>query len=371
MLYSYDSMKKNFIDLSKEGNLEKLKEIYAESPEIYSYIRNHDNFDSPFLYACKNGKINVAKWFFKIMPNINVSAIDDWAFRESCKNGHKHVCEWLLEINPDINISKNNDIIFRETCEAGQTEMAKWLFKIKPNIDISTWNEYAFLAACSNGHLETIKWLLEIKPDINISASDNYGNNAAFRVACKYDYIKIAKWLLEVKPGLDVSVRDFDDGFDENDENDDDEYGIESPFRLACYYGNINIVKWLLKIKPDINITAVNNFAFIKSCENNEIEVAQFLQSLKPEKYYLETSDNKIINYFVNKIVIKNTYPFGERYDIEICPICYQNQSDIITNCKHQYCNKCIQKLSSRFEEINEIKCPLCRKTNLDFYKLK
>ena len=44
---------------------------------------------------------------------------------------------------------------------------------------------------------------------------------------------------------------------------------------------------------------------------------------------------------------------------IEECPICYGNDSNIITNCKHQFCNGCIIILHKR---DSDMKCPICRR---------
>ena len=50
------------------------------------------------------------------------------------------------------------------------------MFGIKPTIDVSANNEYAFKNACENGHLEVVKWLLSIKPDINIEEETFYNS---------------------------------------------------------------------------------------------------------------------------------------------------------------------------------------------------
>jgi hypothetical protein len=54
------------------------------------------NFDKVFLYACKNGHLNIAKHMLQIKPTIDISD----AFRWACKNGHLDVAQWLLQINP-------------------------------------------------------------------------------------------------------------------------------------------------------------------------------------------------------------------------------------------------------------------------------
>jgi hypothetical protein len=47
-------------------------------------------------------------------------------------------------------------------------ETFKWLLSVKPSINISADEEYVFRDACENGHLETAKFLLSVNPSINI-----------------------------------------------------------------------------------------------------------------------------------------------------------------------------------------------------------
>ena len=90
------------------------------------------------------------------------------------------MAQWLLSIRPTINVSALNDYAFRVTCINQDVEMAKWLYSIKPDIDI----EEAFVTICEeiNGNLEFAQWLLSVKPDIDISAQ----NNRAFVESCKH-----------------------------------------------------------------------------------------------------------------------------------------------------------------------------------------
>jgi len=75
-----------------------------------------------------------------------------------------------MNIGIDINYSK----LLWVMCKNGYIDDAKKLYKIKPDIDISADDEYAFIGSCENGHLDVAKWLYEIKPDIDISADDEY-----------------------------------------------------------------------------------------------------------------------------------------------------------------------------------------------------
>ncbi len=52
------------------------------------------------------------------------------------------------------------------------------------------------------------------------------------------------------------------------------------------------------------------------------------------------------------------------------CSICLTNQSDIITDCKHQYCKSC---LDTWMNEKNKDSCPYCRNSisSINIFKMK
>lgn len=51
-------------------------------------------------------------------------------------------------------------------------EIQSFYEKYKQYIDISALNEEAFRYACGNGHLKVVLWLYKIKPTINIYADN-------------------------------------------------------------------------------------------------------------------------------------------------------------------------------------------------------
>ena len=206
-------------------------------------------------------------------------------FIDICRSGKLEEAKKLLEDNPSIYISAQNEEAFRDACWNGHLEVAKWLLNAKPTIDISAENEYAFRNACADGHLEVAKWLLEVKPTIDIFAE----NDDAFRRACEIDFhkklvntnisyhrsqnsnqsvmLKLEKRLLEFKVTTNMSDEDYEE------------------FRMSC--------------KPDKKL-------FIRDYELDKLEVAKWLQSLYPEKYYVKSIYNKVVSYKIIKKQGKN-----------------------------------------------------------------
>ena len=118
-----------------------------------------------FINACANGHLEVAKSLVdNFSSTLNVSAQDDYAFRDACLNGHFEVAKWLVHINPSVNVSACDNYAFRYACLNGHLKVAKWLIAIKPSIDISAVNNHAFKMVCICGRLEVAKWLVQIRP---------------------------------------------------------------------------------------------------------------------------------------------------------------------------------------------------------------
>ena len=132
----------------------------------------------------------------------------------------------------------------------------------------------------------------------------------------------------------------------------------EFAFRRSCTNGHLELAKWLLTIKPTIDISANDESAFRESCEDGHLEVCKWLLSLNPDRYELTIIGDRIVNWNIKRI-----YPFQQLLEgkvIEECPICYDQQSDLLTNCGHMFCQSCINQYQNST-------CPCCRHNNVTF----
>lgn len=63
---------------------------------MVSMVEVNDHFDL-FIYACRHGRLNIAKWIVNNITDVNVSARNNDAFSSALHERHFHICRWLYE----------------------------------------------------------------------------------------------------------------------------------------------------------------------------------------------------------------------------------------------------------------------------------
>jgi ankyrin repeat protein len=314
---------KLFRSVCSDKTIKAAKWLYTISPS--TDISCFDEY--LFRKACGDGQLRTAQWLLQIKPDIDVSA-KNGALCSACSNGHLNVVKWLCETNPDINISIDNESPFVNALIEGHLSVAKWLFKFKPSINVPACIDIAFSFACENGHLKVAKWLCGILPDIDISDDNEY----AFVWSCSSGHVKLAKWLLQIKPTINVSINN------------------NQAFNQACEYGYADVVELLLQMIPNIDVKT----QFVKACERKYVDLAKCLSNYRPNDCILSLDEYgmKIISYHINCLpIIKPNIK-----QIESCSICYEVTANVVTNCSHQFCQRCL----STWHTKNKT-CPCCR----------
>ncbi len=183
------------IDINDEDeDEEEDEEEEEEEEEDEESEHNLNNFES----SCVNGKLDVAKWLYSILPYETLIKDNEYLFETVCANGHLEVAQWLLTIFFDYDTSTNDYNAFKNACEHGHKEVAEWLLSLNPDMDLHAKDEIYFCIACECGQLNIAKWLLSIRPDINIRGFDDY----SFKRACENNHLKMVEWLVTLKPEL-------------------------------------------------------------------------------------------------------------------------------------------------------------------------
>lgn len=136
-------------------------------------------------------------------------------------------------------------------------------------------NSQIFYLACYHGNYELAKDVYESDP--SVMDCDEVAN-VCFSYSCLHNRIELPKWITTVK---DKSV-------------------LFNPYLLidVCNIGNnIGIVQWLCTTFP-IDFALDNHYAFRCLFENMKCrnrEIADWLISMRPYKYYIDTSGNGIV----------------------------------------------------------------------------
>jgi hypothetical protein len=194
---------------------------------------------------------------------------------------------------------------------------------------------------------------------------------------------------IDIFDGIFYLIDDENIEFDLSDEN--------SRIQFCCNEGYTFLLKkyldYLINISYEINYEK----AFIEAIKNHRIEaikvLLQFNQNLITDNilYYIDTISSYTIrnniHFFgfliqrfpqIGDVIILDEYNytnnlldydkiinnlesiFIDKNNIIDCPICYENNSTLITECNHQYCISCIKKWWITQKAIIHI-CPYCK----------
>lgn len=217
-----------------------------------------------------------------------------------------------LNSESNINLKENNEELLLTVCLNDDIDFAKYLLEIEPTFDLSRNNDNLFSQCCNEGSLDIIKWLNDVIVDMHEKTKYEY----SICGACYYGHLNVAKWLVENIPNLDIKV--------------DNDYCMVSAVENECY----NIISWILEIEPD--------------------------------RYIVEYNDEMdIINFKINKKLLIEQQKNIE--NIVDCPICYENKSNIVTCCNHQFCYECF---SEYYMKNTNICCPYCRKEKIELFNI-
>lgn len=352
LLYSLDSKlninyNELFVDLCLLNNLDGMMWLHSLNlVDINEYI------DIIINYICENKYLKMFEWIYFLedylitIDNIfNDRYEKESIFHYLCRYNYIDLLKYLFYIDPNININSKDEEALCLACQEGHFELAKLLYS-KGEIDTSINNNWCFKIALGKGYFNIVKWLYSIiEMDIHLN------NDYFFRFCCYTGYLEIAKWIYSLGE-IDINMLN------------------NEPLQLACYYNNIDIAKWIYSFN-NIDITFNNNIIFYTVCNYNLVNIAIWIASLKPDLYkiILNDANTEILEFSVIKYLSITESKYVN--EIQTCPICYDEESNIITSCNHQFCISCVQTyMNKNINYLEKIPCPYCREENLKLYKI-
>jgi ankyrin repeat protein len=258
----------------------------------HSLINNKNNIyiNSPLIFACKNGHLDIVKFLLTSPELTTHSSIFEKTYigektvlMVAAESGHLDILKFLLT-NPQIkekaNINDKNGVgksALIYACEAGQTEVVYYLLTSPETKDLVSvkdadmFGNNIFMLTCYEGHINIIKKLLssDIKNQIDVNQVNASGANSFMQTAFCKNNVKTFKHLFS------KYSKEFDVNYKDNN-------GNTLPIYL-CANGQLDFLKYLFthsKIKNKINIHQVNNKnenMFMMAVKKNQMDIVEFL----------------------------------------------------------------------------------------------
>ena len=168
--------------------------------DVYSIIENHTRDeininDYVFLIGCEVGNIELIEWMLNDI-DIDVNIANNLPFLLACENNQLEVAKYLYKRNP--NMSFRNTHFITHIFNQNYFELIKWIHQVMPDLfNFLTIQElYTIFEEVLSDHLEMAEWMISVFPHIPIYNS----NNRLFINACKLNDIDVAKLLVNSRP---------------------------------------------------------------------------------------------------------------------------------------------------------------------------
>ena len=271
-----------FIVACKNGDIQMVKFWWDKNPSILRFILTDMCYDDDLFYViCESGYLQVAQWIIKNNPNFVSNIIHEDLMTDVCLAGKLSVAKWLLTLSPHILVDEDEGdgyYLFRKVCKNGHLNVVKWLAKINPEIIENKQKLISpFWNSCAKGKLNIAKWIYSISSEEVYSLKKNteldgafIGNDidfkrGMFREVCRSGHITVVKWLLTIIPHIEV------------------EEIIREIFHQTCMAGHLNIAKCIINAYPDTNISVYDDHTFRMVCSWGQLNLARWLLKIKPD----------------------------------------------------------------------------------------
>jgi len=350
--------KERFTKLIKNNNIELITLF------LQSYFDLQNDYEEIFNFFCEKGPTEIVDFLIKIKPENSDNSTEfipvkndlKKAFTKALTNNNLKVVKLLFQKNPEVLKTIDTTHIFTTCFAKKYFEITSWIIENSPNKDIQDFHylfskkkneiiaqkiivsqlsqhklslkqkEMLFREAFQEQLKDILDWIYnKVRKDneskqfqnILIEAFDyfyNYGNdnmarfilNLNLNLGYELFYIESQKlsgsinkleWIIKNASFIDISI-DKEKMFLSACDNDNLEMAqfiaAQKPetdirifdnlfFRKACERYNISIVKWIYKNYPDTNLSMIDEYPFRTACKKNNLELAKWLLETKPD----------------------------------------------------------------------------------------
>lgn len=271
-----------------------------------------------------------ANYFTISLFEHNKNLFDDDEFIKSifeiyCKSSNIDIAQYIyINCNFLNNIELNtiylNDV-FLSMCESSSFQIIKWYYEKYYQV-IYLREEKYLLKTIENQDLDVFKYLLD------------EGKNLYTKAQCEKMFVFcVKKFLTNFAKIIYYKFLEIDLIIDLIIVN-----GVKM-YNSIDIYSPITTILWLKEIGVEQNYSVEKNLC-------NELEIKKIFLVLPFEKY----NENHL-----------------KMFDNCECSICFTNETNIITNCGHQFCIECIRDWTSK-----NYTCPNCRNSHprIKFYHI-
>lgn len=382
---SYTELLRGLQNICLCGNLQVFKSIYNKFKQNCKLHEKVKIISYCFTNSCNSGNLELVKHIYKLLFKFMVS--DDLisylkkGYFLACENNHKHIVYWLHNIyypfDENTFTPNEKELLFLLTSETNGVELFRFFFEqfIKTEEEKHEILKIVLLGACKHGTKQIIDAIPLVYHNFNIS---DYGMNP-LEMAIYYGHLMLSNELFEYYKTNNIQITDFyynkwlyfccnkgygaifkclfkqmkDDGFEPN---------YNSIMETACDNGCLDILQYVYTVLDNnFDLRFENDYLFKCSVRNKHIFISLWLSSIVSD-YKITVNKFGKYTFSIKKefFVKEKKYKFVDK--IEDCCVCYE-KSQVITNCGHQYCNNCLNKMC-KFMYINtdsDSNCALCR----------
>ena len=329
-------------DICNFGDI-KCLQWYLKKKSIYT----KEDLHTSFLLCCKNGDYECVKFLYDYyhIHNINRRRV----MRYSYKSKNTRLIMWVNDTiwkNEKLILVKEWDTI----CLSNNYHLIRWILN---NENVKVNIKAGFKIGLKNGNLDVIKLLYNYIDKNDIKNILYYYEGFLVKMCLKNKNIDILKYLDNYID--DILLRNIVD--------------YKLIYNLFTYEKDEIIDYIYNKIDVSDLIRSHDDKIFRILCKSYNFKMIRYIQE-KFDIYDYKKENNNILPIIMDSIEYyyenRNYEYIAKKYDMLICKkkekldecmICYENESEIITNCKHYYCKKCIFKWYIYNNKI----CPYCR----------